>query len=74
MNRQYSTLEASKYTSLERLKQIQKDHYVGENQIDYDSESVDELIRIKQSNKAEETIKAQLADLDEYEEYLHSCS
>jgi len=67
---QRSTVEASKYTTLEALKQIQLDHYMGSNGLDYDKESVDRLIREKQSKKTEENIKQFEKDQDEYASYL----
>lgn len=67
---QRSTVEASKFTNLDKLLQIQKDHYMGSNGLDYDKESVDRLIREKQSKKADEKTNQFEKDQDEYASYL----
>lgn len=47
-----STKEASKFISLERLYQIKRDHYLGQNGVDYDGESINALIIKKESRKS----------------------
>lgn len=67
-----TTQECSKFTSLERLKQIQRDRYVGANGVDYCQESIDNMIREKQSKQAEQATKKLVDQWDEYEEFMRA--
>lgn len=67
-----TTQAPSKYTPLARLKQIQRDHYVGANGVDYDAELVDRLIMHKETIQAEKASKKLVDQWDEYEEFLRA--
>jgi hypothetical protein len=69
-----STVEPSKFISLERLKQIQKDHYMGENGHDYDAQAVDEMIMEKRSRQADKLNEEETKKWDEYAQYLRQCA
>tara|TARA_R100000951_G_scaffold114387_1_gene118567 strand:- start:1324 stop:1584 length:261 start_codon:yes stop_codon:yes gene_type:complete len=69
-----STVSPSKFTGLSALLQIQKDHYMGANGLDYDAEEVDRLIRDKQSRKAEKLNNELEKQQDEYQAYLDKCA
>tara|TARA_R100000951_G_scaffold28527_1_gene24455 strand:+ start:443 stop:652 length:210 start_codon:yes stop_codon:yes gene_type:complete len=64
----------SKYTNLDKLIQIKRDHYMGANGLDYDAEEVDALIRDKQSRKAEKLNNELEKQQDEYAQHLAECS
>lgn len=65
------TRQPSKFMSLERLKRIRQDHYLGANGVDYDAPEVDKLIFIKQTLKADREINLMYKEQDEYEAYIY---